>query len=194
MRLAVLATILLACHPRIGPPAPSNITFPREPEDTRLDHATLRALQVATDDFLPPRLWFSGTEIDRCIWSPRSLDYYVTSEADIIYVRLQINPRHCGVLRSITDAGARYAIRRSDAEILRRLFDGEPDDEPRPDAGTSSSGAVSEKLAPLPPVLAAETSADAAKTAPPSGALAFTTPSLLPRHASGLIANCRLGR
>lgn len=86
-----------------------------------IDGPTLRALQVAADDFFPswglPRA---------CIDTPEAHRYYAIRRGEIIYVAILQDPGYCGRAYSSLDSGVRYAIS-VDGRILRRLLDGEPD-------------------------------------------------------------------
>lgn len=108
----------------------TSIAFPSfsSPNAVRLDATTVRALQVATEDFFP---WYRQlrpglSDLERCIYSPRSLDYTIIRGEAVTFVRLQVNPKRCGGHGAVADSGANYAID-IDGRILRRLLDGEPD-------------------------------------------------------------------
>ena len=128
MRLGLLAAVFLACQPRILPQDRS-IAFPRGAEEMQLDPATLRAVRTVTEAFLPPNPWWWlwASEVERCVWSPQGLDYYITQTPELIFVRVQVDPTHCGSYRSISHAAARFAVRRADGQIVHFLRDGEPE-------------------------------------------------------------------
>lgn len=90
-------------------------------EGTVIDGPTLRALQVAVDDFFPES---SGPRA--CIDTPEAHRYYALRRAEVIYVAILQEPSHCGRAHPSLDAGARYAIG-IDGRILRRLLGREPD-------------------------------------------------------------------
>ncbi|MFP2929822.1 hypothetical protein ACLESO_32445 [Pyxidicoccus sp. 3LG] len=90
-------------------------------EGTVIDGPTLRALQVAADDFFP-----ASSTPQACIDTPEAHRYYAVRHGEVIYVAILQEPSHCGRAHPSLDAGARYAIG-VDGRILRRLLDGEPD-------------------------------------------------------------------
>jgi hypothetical protein len=86
-----------------------------------LDGATLQAIRIAIDDFLPP----NGKE--RPCWNrPETQRYRVIRQGDIIFVRIDEDPEACGMQYLPLDTGVRYAIS-MDGRILKRLLDGEPE-------------------------------------------------------------------
>ncbi|WNG55065.1 hypothetical protein F0U59_09955 [Archangium gephyra] len=85
-----------------------------------IDGPTLRALQVATNDFFP-----SWGPLRACIDTPEAHKYYAVRRGEVIYVAILQNPGYCGRAHSSLDSGVRYAIG-ADGRILRRLLDGEP--------------------------------------------------------------------
>jgi hypothetical protein len=86
-----------------------------------IDGPTLRALQVATNDFFP-----SWGPLRACIDTPEAHKYYAVRRGEIIYVAILQDPGSCGRAHSSLDSGVRYAIS-VDGRILRRLLDGEPE-------------------------------------------------------------------
>ncbi|QSQ21912.1 hypothetical protein JY651_43330 [Pyxidicoccus parkwayensis] len=86
-----------------------------------LDGATLRALTVAANDFLPP-----GAKRPACWDRQESHRYRVIRHAEVIFVRIDEDPRACGQLTPAMHSGASYAIS-MDGRILRSLMDGQPD-------------------------------------------------------------------
>jgi hypothetical protein len=98
-----------------------------------LDGISLKALKVASDDFLPPEARA------RSCWDTQEAHVYrVIRQADIIFVRIDANPDACGRGLILFDSGVEYAIS-VDGRILRRRFDGEPNGplgQGAPDAGT----------------------------------------------------------
>ena len=89
----------------------------------RLDGPTLQALQIAANDYLPPR---EGKR--HCLDTQVGQEYRVIRQGDIIFVRIDENPKYCGGYLSL-DSGADYAIS-VDGGILRRVIGIEPMDEP----------------------------------------------------------------
>lgn len=129
LALAVLSGCAL--FPNAAPPEDMSIRFPafRERAATllseagqpyELDGALLRALSIAANDFNPPKDRNQG-----CWEKPEAHRYRVIRQADIVFVQISLDPKTCGA--GILDGGVKYAIRLSDGRILRRLFDGEPE-------------------------------------------------------------------
>lgn len=95
-----------------------------------LSGSTLHALEVAAADFLGPQ--DANTP---CVNRRESHQYRVIQRQGIIFIRIDEDPRACGLTAPALDSGAQYAVG-SDGRILRRLRDGEPDDSRLPtDAG-----------------------------------------------------------
>ncbi len=93
-----------------------------------LNGATLRALMIAANDFLPP------DSRERSCWNRQeSYRYRVIQQAGIVFVEIGADPDACKPGPGLLDGGAKYAIS-TDGRILRRHFDGEPEIE-APDAG-----------------------------------------------------------
>jgi hypothetical protein len=87
-----------------------------------LDGVTLRAITIAANDFIPPNYK------SRWCWERQeSHSYRVIRQGDIIFVQISSNPRACEPSVIPLDGGVKYAIS-TDGRILRRLFDGEPED------------------------------------------------------------------
>jgi hypothetical protein len=101
-------------------------------EPYELDGEMLRALVIASNDYLPSD--------DRDIPCPSRKEaqfYRVIRQGSIIFVYIYWNHAYCGYKYPAFDSGIRYAIS-ADGRILRRLLDGQPDRpiEPEtPDAG-----------------------------------------------------------
>ncbi|WP_375755867.1 hypothetical protein [Corallococcus exercitus] len=125
-------------------PQPTPITFPpffAQPAVSlgaagtvyELDGDTLRALTVATRDLLPPQ----DTTVS-CGSRWESQQYRVVRQGDVIFIRIDEDPRACGRTQPALDSGASYAIHR-DGRILRRLIDGQPDASAHADAGVPST-------------------------------------------------------
>ncbi|MFL5349922.1 MAG: hypothetical protein ACJ8AT_34530 [Hyalangium sp.] len=96
-----------------------------------LDGAMLRALMVATNDFLP-----EDDHRPPCR-SGQALKYRVLRQGEIIFISLEEDLSACGVAYAAADSGAKYAIS-TDGRILRRVVDGQPMQSERrdtPDAG-----------------------------------------------------------
>ncbi|QSQ21331.1 hypothetical protein JY651_40120 [Pyxidicoccus parkwayensis] len=85
-----------------------------------LDGATLRAIRIAADDFLP-----ADAPHGACWESRAAHRYRVTRREDIIFVRIDVDLAACDSKVLPLDSGVEYAIR-ADGRILRRVFDGEP--------------------------------------------------------------------
>jgi hypothetical protein len=62
----------------------------------------------------------------------------VVRQGDVIFIRIDEDPKACGRTQSALDSGASYAIHR-DGRILRRLIDGQPDVAKTEDAGVPST-------------------------------------------------------
>ncbi|NMO18008.1 hypothetical protein HPC49_14820 [Pyxidicoccus fallax] len=86
-----------------------------------IDGLTLRALQVAAEDFFP-----SQGAPRACIDTREAHRFYAVRSGEVIYVAILQDPAHCGRAYPSLDAGARYAIS-VDGRILRRLLAGEPE-------------------------------------------------------------------
>jgi hypothetical protein len=90
-----------------------------EPGQTyELDGVTLRALAIAANDFLLP----DGANVP-CEDRQAAHVYRVIRQGDIIFIRIDENPGHCGREYGRLDSGAEYAIS-TDGRILRRVLDG----------------------------------------------------------------------
>jgi hypothetical protein len=127
---------LLSCtHPRDDwrQHQDRSIKMPRFDASTKtewvIDGVTLQALRIAADDFLPP-----SDQSRQCSDTQAAHDYEVIRDGDIIFIRIAENPERCGRKHPALDGAARYAIS-TDGRILRRVLDGEPEDEDRADAG-----------------------------------------------------------
>lgn len=135
MRTAILVivAVTMACIPRaVFPVSDRESLIPNDwTGNMELDAEVLRAMQVAANDYFPPQppwAWLFEDEVDRCLWSQNSLEYDVIVTRNVIFVRLSVEPSLCGMVSAISDNGARYAIRRADGRIVRRLMWFEPDD------------------------------------------------------------------
>lgn len=111
--------------------------------DLVIDGATLQAVRVAADDFLPP-----SSQTRQCSDGQVAHRYEVSRQGDIIFVRISEDPAACGGQGYSLDGAGRYAIHK-DGRILRRVLDGdgqgseEPDDAGQPlDAGTPGGAAM----------------------------------------------------
>ncbi|WAS87250.1 hypothetical protein [Corallococcus sp. NCRR] len=98
-----------------------------------LDGDTLRALTVAARDLLPPQ---DAAVSCGSRWA--SQQYRVVRQGDVIFIRIDEDPKACGGTQPALDSGASYAIHR-DGRILRRLIDGQPDTAKPEDAGVSAT-------------------------------------------------------
>ncbi|MCY1075559.1 hypothetical protein [Archangium lansingense] len=130
--LTILLTSSCALFPKPPPEDPS-IRFPnfyenfativgKQGQPYELDGVTLRAISIAANDFIPP-----GYKSRWCWDRQESHLYRVIRQGDIIFVDISANPRACEQKVMVLDGGAKYAIS-TDGRILRRLFDGEPED------------------------------------------------------------------
>ncbi|WP_223641844.1 hypothetical protein [Corallococcus sp. EGB] len=102
-----------------------------------LDGSLVRALVVAVDDFLPRE-----QEGRSCSSRREAHRFRVLREGDIVFIRMDLDPRACEPGGLLLDGGVTYAVRLSDGRILRRLHDGEPDGQGIPggsDAGVSGN-------------------------------------------------------
>jgi len=128
-----LVIILSGCalFPKSTPQEDPSIRFPAfherpatvlgaQGQPYELDGVMLRAITIAADDFSPPK---GGTR--ECWEKQEAHRYRVIRREDIIFVQISLDSAACGY--AILDGGAKYAIRSSDGRILRRLFDGEPE-------------------------------------------------------------------
>jgi hypothetical protein len=104
-----------------------------------LTGAILRAIDVAAADFLGPQ--DANTP---CVDRRESHQYRVIQRQGLIFIRIDEDPRACGLSVPGLDSGARYAVG-EDGRILRRLRDGEPDTTLSPtDAGPTTLVPASE--------------------------------------------------
>lgn len=95
-----------------------------------LSGTVLHALDAAAADFLGPQ--DANTS---CVDRRESHRYRVIQRPGVIFVRIDEDPRACGLTVAALHSGAQYAVG-SDGRILRRLRDGEPDESLEPtDAG-----------------------------------------------------------
>ncbi|MFL5356787.1 hypothetical protein [Archangium sp.] len=135
----VLAAILSSCvRSPFPPPGPvaddTSIALPRFYDRPtvavgegskyyfELDGEMLRAVAIATSDFLPPR-----TRKTSCGNRLEGQRYIVTRQGDIIFVYIYEDSDYCGGKYAALDSGVKYAISK-DGRILRRVFDGEPEE------------------------------------------------------------------
>jgi hypothetical protein len=132
-----LAVIVMACARATWPqPAPlendRSVALPQffsapaiqlgaEATPYELDGVVLKAIMVATNDFLRP-----GSEKPTCWGSPEAHRYRVIRKENIIFVRIDEDLGFCGLQYVSVDTGAEYAIS-IDGRILRRIIDGEPE-------------------------------------------------------------------
>lgn len=86
----------------------------------RLDGATLQAVRVAADDFLPLRRGRS------CQETQGAHRYRVIRRDHVVFVYIEVDPERCGSTVVPLDGGAKYAIS-DEGKILRRVIDGEPE-------------------------------------------------------------------
>ena len=132
-----LAFILAGCVRRSSPPPvpvgdDTSIVLPNffgqpavevgaEGQPYELDGAVMRALLVATSDYMPP-----GGEERPCWGSPRAHRYRVIRQGDIIFVDIEEDLEACGLQYIVLHSGATYAIS-VDGRILRRVAGNSPE-------------------------------------------------------------------
>ncbi|MFP2932070.1 hypothetical protein ACLESO_44280 [Pyxidicoccus sp. 3LG] len=134
--LFVLALPLSSCVRRAHPVALEedlSIVFPhffgqdavevgsRDGGTYELDGATLRALTLAANDFLPP-----DAKNPSCWDKQESHRYRVIRQEEVIFIRIDEDPGACGRVPPALHSGASYAIS-PQGRILRRLLDGQPE-------------------------------------------------------------------
>ncbi|MCY1034049.1 hypothetical protein OV207_21525, partial [Corallococcus sp. BB11-1] len=83
-----------------------------------LDGSVLRALSIATTDFLPP-----PTPSTPCWDRAESHRYRILREQHVIFIRIEEDPAACGRQVAALHSGAKYAIH-EDGRLLRRILDG----------------------------------------------------------------------
>jgi hypothetical protein len=134
--LPLALTVILSSCVLFQKPAPQEDTSIRFPDfrehfatsigeqgkTYELDGATLRAVTIAANDFIPP-----NGRARQCWERQEAHSYRVIRQGDIIFVQIDADPRACAKSVIPLDGGAKYAIS-TDGRILRRLFDGEPED------------------------------------------------------------------
>jgi hypothetical protein len=86
--------------------------------DAALDGYVLRAIRIAADDLLPPE-----EPALSCLYQKSSYRYQAVRQGDLIFVRIDFDPRSCGGSMGMLDGGATYAIS-LEGLILRRALDG----------------------------------------------------------------------
>lgn len=134
----LLAVSLYSCLRSPSPPPEQveddkSIRFPRffEQQATRvgarddpyeLDGLTLRAIQIAANDFLPP-----GDKNPPCEYRQEAHHYRVIRQGDIVFVYIYEDPAYCGFSSPALDSGAKYASS-AEGRILRRVIDGQPEE------------------------------------------------------------------
>jgi hypothetical protein len=100
----------------------------------QLDGVTLRALAIAANDFLSP----DHAKIP-CEDRQEAHLYRIIRREDVIFIRIDENPEHCGHKYGRFDSGAKYAIS-TDGRILRRALDGLDESMEPFDGGTPMPG------------------------------------------------------
>jgi hypothetical protein len=93
-----------------------------------LDGVILRAIMIASSDFLPP-----VTEETPCWDKPEAYQYRVIRQGSVVFVHIMEDLEHCGLQYIAVDSGAKYAVS-TDGRILRRLIGAEPDHSISPEA------------------------------------------------------------
>lgn len=87
-----------------------------------MDGETLRAINVAASDFIRP-----SSKREEC-WETREAHrFQVVRQGDIIFVEVYLDADYCDMPFMFLDYGVKYAIS-TDGRILRRLYEGEPED------------------------------------------------------------------
>lgn len=133
----VLAVGFAACVRRpSSPPVPreddTSIALPNfhgqpavavgaEGQPYELDGAVMRALMIATNDYIPP-----GAEERPCWGSPQAHRYRVIRQGDIIFIDIEDDLEACGLQYVMLHSGVTYAIS-IDGRILRRVAGGSLD-------------------------------------------------------------------
>lgn len=158
----VLAASLLGCgylrglfpHP-VPVEEDSSIVFPRffeqrpvevgaRSEPYEMDGEMLRALEIASNDYIPP----DASNLP-CPSRREAQFYRVIRQGSIIFVYIYENHAYCGRPYPVRHSGGKYAISQ-DGRILRRLIGDQPErpvERGSPDGGRGSSaepGASSE--------------------------------------------------
>ncbi|RKI09269.1 hypothetical protein D7Y13_14555, partial [Corallococcus praedator] len=109
-----------------------------------LDGAVLRALSIATTDFLP-----HPTPSTPCWDRPESHRYRILREQSVIFIRIEEDPAACDRQVAALHSGAKYAIH-EDGRLLRRLLDGEPEQPLNPAPAEQGLGEDAAPGTPLP--------------------------------------------
>jgi hypothetical protein len=103
-----------------------------EGASVELDGPALRALMIAANDYTPP-----GGKDRPCEYRQEAQRYRILRQEDVFLVYVYEDTAYCGLPHPTMDSGAKYAIS-MDGRILRRVFDGQPEDPTEPlglDAG-----------------------------------------------------------
>jgi len=125
------------------------------------DGELLRAVLIATNDFLPHR-----TENVSCGNRLEAQRYHVIREGDVIFVYIYEDENYCGGGYVALDSGVKYAIS-ADGRILRRVFDGQPE---QPLDGLEFDGGVPAKPGVVPGYEPVESDSPEDVSPPPSDA------------------------
>ncbi|MCY1032904.1 hypothetical protein OV207_15645 [Corallococcus sp. BB11-1] len=86
-----------------------------------LEGVLLRALMIATQDFLPP-----ASKETPCQHRPEAQRYQVMRQGDLFFIHISEDPTACGKTYPALDSGAWYAVDKA-GRIRRRVLDGMPD-------------------------------------------------------------------
>jgi hypothetical protein len=116
--------------PRFFESVPTEVGARDEPYE--LDGEALRALVIASNDYIPPSA--GGLP---CHDRQEAQLYRLIRQGDIIFVYIYENHAYCGHPYPVRHSGAKYAIS-TDGRILRRLIGDQPEDpieRETPDAG-----------------------------------------------------------
>jgi len=78
----------------------------------------LQAIRIAANDYLP-----SDSADSPCERKQSSYEYRALKQGEVIFVRIDFEPKNCGNQIDLLDGGATYAVS-TDGRILRRALDG----------------------------------------------------------------------
>ncbi|WP_434391543.1 hypothetical protein [Melittangium boletus] len=117
------AFILTGCNYRLHIQKKAEWAAPEEMENVKppssvegsisLDGQSLKAIEIAMDEFLPPGAKASSHDekLARCLSSRENYDVSVfKSDEGIFFVAIAANLDRCGITDSVVDAGATYGI------------------------------------------------------------------------------------
>ncbi|RYZ37957.1 MAG: hypothetical protein EOO71_26035 [Myxococcaceae bacterium] len=133
---------LVEQEPSLAFPSFDNANAARSYE---LDGSVLRALSIATTDFLPP-----PNPSTPCWDRPESHRYRILREQGVIFIRIEEDPSACGRQVPALHSGAKYAIH-EDGRLLRRILEGEPEQPLNPNPIPEDAGEDASPGTPPPP-------------------------------------------